>query len=94
MNIPKDVLNHIKEKVLNLKKGEIEVDINETKDKMDVVVKNSIKTTSETIIEDMERVSRNIHHGKIRIGFENDVNSGPSLKINVEERERFKKNGK
>ncbi|MHA1989079.1 MAG: hypothetical protein ACW98D_20855, partial [Promethearchaeota archaeon] len=73
---------------------EIEVDINKDKNKMDVVTKNSIKTTVDTITEDMQRVSKDIHHGKIKIGVENDANTGTSLKINVEERERFKKNAK
>jgi hypothetical protein len=94
MDIPKDVLNHVKDKISTIKDGEIEVDINKERNKMDVVVKDSIKTNLENIVKDMKDLSKTVDYGKIRIKCENTAHRGLDLRINVESRKRFKKNGK
>ena len=93
MIIPDNTIVYIKNELKRLDEsgGEIIIELNDTRKKVDVQTLSGDKSSREKIIEDIKKKAANIHHGRVIIKL-NGKNVTPIIE-NVK-RERFEEKKK
>lgn len=91
MKIPDNTIKYIEDEIDRLDKGEIIVELNIDRKKIDVQTISGNKSDMPTILEDIKKAAAEIHHGRIIIKLNGkDV---PPV-IDKVKRERFEENKK
>ena len=67
MNIPDNTIKYIKSEIDRLDEGEIVIELNVERDKIDIQTLSGDKSSKDKIIENLIKKAENIHHGRIII---------------------------
>lgn len=67
MKIPENTIKYIKSELDRIEKGEIVIELNDTRKKVDVQTLSGDKSSRETIIKDIIERADSIHHGRVII---------------------------
>lgn len=93
MKLPENSLNHIKNEIKNLDKGEIIIELNDTRNKIDIQTFSDDTENVEDEIKKIKDIANEIHHGKVIIKVTGSEGK-KKIKISKVKRERFEKDKK
>ena len=85
MIISDNSISYLEDELKRVKNGEIIIELNETRNKVDIQTLSGKRIKREDLIKEIQALSKEIHHGKVIINL--DEKEEP--RVNVVNRERF-----
>lgn len=94
MQLPENSIAHIKTEIKNLDEGEIIIELNDTRKKIDIQTLSGDPSKLDSIIDDVRAVAKDIHHGKVIVQVIKKDGDKKEYIIRRVKRERFESSKK